>query len=110
MRNLGLALVIGCLLLVEAGPVFTNDQTALKRRDVEAVIDGRYAVDAPTYAEYQNCLGKISISDALDKVAAARQACKDAAIRKSYILPSGANERAPSSAQKRLEEDLQPVK
>lgn len=64
------------------------DQPVLKRGDVEAVIDGKYAVDSSTYAKYQKCVGDISISLPFVTVAARRQKCKDDALSKSFILPS----------------------
>lgn len=45
------------------------------------------AIDGPTYEEYQRCLAGIGPAQDLTKTAAARQACKDTALRKAYRVP-----------------------
>jgi hypothetical protein len=56
--------------------------------DMRAVIGPNAAVDAVTYEQYQRCLAGVPLNQDLNKVTAAREACKQKALASAYRVPS----------------------
>lgn len=56
------------------------------------------AIDAPTYEQYQACLGRIALNQDLKAVSAARAACKAKALEAAYRVPPKAAQETAQAA------------
>ena len=57
---------------------------------MRALITPNAAVDSETYARYQQCLAKVSLTQNTQQVTEAREACKRTALKSAYRIPSEA--------------------
>lgn len=57
---------------------------------MRALITPNAAVDSETYARYQQCLAKVSLSQNTQQVTEAREACKRSALKSAYRIPGEA--------------------
>ena len=64
---------------------------------MRALITPNAAVDAETYARYQQCLAKVSLNQNAQQVSEARESCKRSALKSAYRVPSEASIRKESS-------------
>jgi hypothetical protein len=55
---------------------------------MRALITPNAAVDSETYARYQQCLAKVSLTQNTQLVTEAREACKRTALKSAYRIPS----------------------
>src|ERR671936_1518654 len=55
--------------------------------NMRAIIGPDAAVDSITYEEYRRCLGSVPLNQDARKISAARDACKEKALKSAYRLP-----------------------
>lgn len=74
--------------------------------DVRAVLDGKYALTAEQYAEYQACIGKIGLGSTISEYRGEVAKCKAAAQQEGYRLSPDQKESDDSTSQDpRVERD-----
>jgi hypothetical protein len=72
------------VLLATLAIAFVGTALGQSTGNMRALIAPNAAIDGPTYEEYQRCIAAVPLDQELKKVAAAREACREKAMRAAY--------------------------